>query len=714
MNKEKELKNKSKKSGSKSTAKPFESSKKSSEKASVKPFESSKKGGSKTTEKPFESSKNSGGKSGGKPFNARKNGGGNRSIKPYKAEDALKGRIDGSGKGYGFFVPENGGDDLFIPPQDMNGALNSDIVLAVFTGQKRGAGEARVVEILERGNKTVVGTFSKNPSGSGFVSPDNIRLGTDIHVSANNLNGAKNGNKVVVKLISYEVGKSPEGNILEVLGNEGDSDVNILSIIRSYNLYEEFPKSVIGEAKNVPDSVANDKINGRKDFRGEIIVTIDGDDSKDFDDAVTVTKSGSGYKLGVHIADVSEYVLVGTKLDKEAFKRGTSVYFVDRVFPMLPVQLSNGICSLNEGEDRLTLSVLMETDANGNVIKHKITEGVINSKARLTYSKVAKILDGDVELCAQYAEFVPMLRDMRELTEKLNKLRTARGNIEFNLPESQIELGENGKIKNISFKPRLISHKIIEEFMLAANETVAEHFESLKCPFVYRAHAEPPYEKVETLVGFLAALGIPFGGNMNAPVPKDFAKLLASVDENVAGIINRVTLRSMTKASYEPVNKGHFGLAAPYYCHFTSPIRRYPDLMIHRIIKDYLSNGEKAFKKYENVVGDVSKQSSERERLAEQAERKVDDLFKAEFMADKVGNRYTGIISGVTEWNLYVELPNSVEGAVRVETLPGNGFIYNAQLMRLYNAQYQYKLGDEINIVVDRVDGDRVLFLLDI
>ncbi len=633
-------------------------------------------------------------------------------AKNFTEHEKYTGKIDASSKGFGFLIRDDGGEDLFIPARDMNTAIGGDRVVAERTGHGRGAGEARVLEVTERANTSVVGTYCRD-GNFGYVVADNSRLGTDIFVKNEHSGGAKNGEKVVVKILSYPPMRRPDGEIIEVLGFPDEAGVDVLSIIRAHDLHENFPLGVIEESGRIPESVSEEMLAGRKDYRDELIITIDGDDSRDFDDAVTLSRAKDGlFRLGVHIADVAEYVRRGTKLDKEAYARGTSVYFPDRVIPMLPEKLSNGICSLNEGEDRLTLSVIMHFDNLGNIVKHKIREGVIRSRARMTYSQVAAILDGDKKLRERYAPIVPMLEEMKLLAELLRNRRTERGNIEFDIPECKIVLDENGRTTDVVKSKQLVSHKIIEEFMLACNETVAEHFVREKAPFVFRAHAAPPAEKVQTLVSFVSALGLTFKGNLNAPQSIDFARFLASLDSNVSGVVNRVALRSMSKAAYEPNNIGHFGLAAPYYCHFTSPIRRYPDLMIHRIIKDFLHNGEKAFKKYADAVGDVAKHSSEREKLAEAAERKVDDLKKAEYMRDKIGEKYSGIISGVTEWGIFVELDNTVEGLVRTENLPGGGYVFNADLFRLDSPSSTFKLGDSVNIEVEKVTGDRVSFKL--
>ncbi|MDE6399196.1 MAG: ribonuclease R [Clostridiales bacterium] len=661
--------------------------------------------------------KTSGGKSqSGKCAPNRKPSGGKKKSETPRAVqtngEKLTGKIDASSKGFGFLVRDDGGEDLFIPARDMGTALGGDRVVCVCTGHNRGAGEARVVEIIERANESVVGTYTRG-GGGGFVVADNTRLGSDIYVKNGRSGGAREGEKVVVKIVNYVAGRCPEGEVTEVLGYPDDAGVDILSVIRQNDLHDTFPRGVLDECNAIPDYVPAEKYAGRKDYRDECIITIDGDDSRDFDDAVTVRRTDDGgFRLGVHIADVAEYVRTGTKLNKEAYARGTSVYFPDRVLPMLPEKLSNGICSLNEGEDRLTLSVIMYIDNLGNIVRHKIREGIIRSRARMTYSNVAKILDGDQALRTRYAAIVPMLEDMKVLAALLRNKRTARGNIEFDIPECKVVLDENGRTVDVVKYAQLVSHKIIEEFMLACNETVAERFVKEKAPFVFRAHAVPPAEKVQAFIGFISALGLSYRGNVNEPQSVDFARFLASLDASVSGVVNRVALRSMSKATYEPKNIGHFGLAAPYYCHFTSPIRRYPDLMIHRIIKDFLHNGDKAFKKYALAVDEISKHCSEREKLAESAERKVDDIKKAEFMQSKIGEEYDGIISGVTEWGIFVELPNTVEGLIRTENLPGEGYAFNADLFRLDSPLHTFKLGDALHIKVSGVSGDRVSFLL--
>ena len=636
--------------------------------------------------------------------------GGGKDFLQGSDSERLVGTIECNPKGYGFVTVKGRDKDVFVSASDLNGAMHGDTVeISVISNIKDG-GEGRVTAIIERADPRVVGTFVAC-SGYGYVIPDNLKIAREIFVAQNGIGLAKHDDKVVVEITDLTAGKF-SGKIVEVLGQADDKGVDILSIVRSYHLYETFPKGVVKEADNTPSAVTADEKNVRADFTSELVITIDGDDSRDFDDAVSLTKDGEIYRLGVHIADVSHYVKSGSKLDKEAFARGTSVYFPDRVLPMLPLKLSNGICSLVENEERLTLSVIMDIDERGKVVKSAVKEGVIRSRHRMTYNKVAAILNGDEALCKEYEDIVDMLKEMKVLSQILTNKRKRRGAIEFEIPESEIILDENGTVVDVRKKQPLISHKIIEEFMLVANETVAETMFDRKSPFIYRAHEVPPAEKIEALEEFLSGLGIEFKRDEKVPKPSDFAALLEKLDEKIAPVVNRVTLRAMTKASYEAVNKGHFGLAAPFYCHFTSPIRRYPDLAVHRIIKDFLKNGSKIFAKYENVVDDIALQSSERERLAEKAERDVDDLKKAEYMKDKIGQSFDGVISGVTEWGLFVELDNSVEGLVRIEKLAGDGFKYNPRLLSLSNGALTYRMGDSVTVTVESVNESRVNFLL--
>ena len=567
------------------------------------------------------------GTNGGKPV-GKKGDFNKRNKCSRRVGDYVEGKVQGSGKGFAFLIPSDGGEDLFIAARDLFGAIHGDDVVAKVTGTRRGGGECEVLKVLKRNVTDVVGVFD----GFGVGSIER-GLGT-VKVEFTGGVRAQKGDKVVAKIMD---GSPVRCKITEVLGKEGDTLADIMGVIRSYKLREDFPAAVIKETAAIPDEVTDAEEKGRRDFRDDIVVTVDGATSKDFDDAISVVKKPNGYRLFVHIADVAEYVKENTPLDREAIERGTSVYFADRVLPMLPEKLSNGICSLNEGVDRLAMSCVMDFDGEGNIVSHEICEGVIRSKARMTYDWVESIFGGEDEAIRRADEknvaIVPMLTAAKELAELLMKKRAARGSVEFDIEESEIVMGENGKVLDVRKRARLFSHKLIEEFMLAANETVAEHFATRKAPFVYRVHEVPPLEKVESLNDYLAAFGLSVP---DKPAPEDYARLIESLDESVKGAVNRVALRSMSKAEYKPECLGHFGLAAEYYCHFTSPIRRYPDLEIHRIIKYFLRGGADAKKKFGAFVSEASVKSSEREKIAEEAERKVDDLLKAKFMQDKM------------------------------------------------------------------------------
>ena len=643
------------------------------------------------------------GTNGGKPV-GKKDDFNKRNKSSRRVGDYVEGKVQGSGKGFAFLIPSDGGEDLFIAARDLFGAIHGDDVVAKVTGTRRGGGECEVLKVLKRNVTDVVGVFD----GFGVGSIER-GLGT-VKVEFTGGVRAQKGDKVVAKIMD---GSPVRCKITEVLGKEGDTLADIMGVIRSYKLREDFPGAVIKETAAIPDEVTDAEEKGRRDFRDDIVVTVDGATSKDFDDAISVVKKPNGYRLFVHIADVAEYVKENTPLDREAIERGTSVYFADRVLPMLPEKLSNGICSLNEGVDRLAMSCVMDFDGEGNIVSHEICEGVIRSKARMTYDWVESIFGGEDEAIRRADEknvaIVPMLTAAKELAELLMKKRAARGSVEFDIEESEIVMGENGKVVDVRKRARLFSHKLIEEFMLAANETVAEHFATRKAPFVYRVHEVPPLEKVESLNDYLAAFGLSVP---DKPAPEDYARLIESLDESVKGAVNRVALRSMSKAEYKPECLGHFGLAAEYYCHFTSPIRRYPDLAIHRIIKYFLRGGADAKKKFGAFVSEASVKSSEREKIAEEAERKVDDLLKAKFMQDKIGEKYTAVVSGVTEWGLFCELDNSVEGMIRVETL-GNNFKYDEKRMLLGNGVRAFRMGDSVKIRVEAVNYDRVSFVLD-
>lgn len=643
------------------------------------------------------------GTNGGKPV-GKKDDFNKRNKSSRRVGDYVEGKVQGSGKGFAFLIPSDGGEDLFIAARDLFGAIHGDDVVAKVTGTRRGGGECEVLKVLRRNVTDVVGVFD----GFGVGSIER-GLGS-VKVEFTGGVRAQKGDKVVAKIMD---GSPVRCKITEVLGKEGDTLADIMGVIRSYKLREDFPAAVIKETAAIPDEVTDAEEKGRRDFCDDIVVTVDGATSKDFDDAISVVKKPNGYRLFVHIADVAEYVKENTPLDREAIERGTSVYFADRVLPMLPEKLSNGICSLNEGVDRLAMSCVMDFDNEGNIVSHEICEGVIRSKARMTYDWVESIFAGEDEAIRRADEknvaIVPMLTAAKELAELLMKKRAARGSVEFDIEESEIVMGENGKVLDVRKRARLFSHKLIEEFMLAANETVAEHFATRKAPFVYRVHEVPPLEKVESLNDYLAAFGLSVP---DKPTPEDYARLIESLDESVKGAVNRVALRSMSKAEYKPECLGHFGLAAEYYCHFTSPIRRYPDLAIHRIIKYFLRGGADAKKKFGAFVSEASVKSSEREKIAEEAERKVDDLLKAKFMQDKIGEKYTAVVSGVTEWGLFCELDNSVEGMIRVETL-GNNFKYDEKRMLLGNGVRAFRMGDSVKIRVEAVNYDRISFVLD-
>ncbi len=630
-----------------------------------------------------------------------------------KKINAYKGKIQGNKKGFGFFISQELGEDVFIPARFMGKAEHGDTVLAkVNKNKNREEGnslEGEVVSILERGFKKVVGVFwTRQNSAFGFVTPDEGKYFHDIFIPLEKFNGAQNGQKVVAEITSYpEKGKNPEGKISEVLGNIDEKGMEILSIIRSYNLYEEFPEEVLKNAQKVNVSITPQDLSKRQDFRDWQIITIDGEDAKDLDDAISLQIDKDGhYLLGVHIADVSHYVTAHSMLDKEAFKRGTSVYFPDRVLPMLPRELSNGICSLNENEDRLTLSVLMEIDDQGKVVGSEITQSVINSKAKMTYDKVNKILQGSESLTEKYAAIVPMLKNMEKLMYILNQKRRERGSIDFEIPESKILLDAHGKVKEIMPYPRGVSHRMIEEFMLVTNETIAETMFHAQVPFVYRVHEDPSEEKAATMLAFAQGVGLKFKMNKSGVLyPKTVQQILEQAqDKPIYNVINKIMLRSMSKARYYQENLGHFGLATRFYCHFTSPIRRYPDLVIHRIIKDFVQNGLSNSKKYEKFVEEASTMSSERERLAENAEREVDDLLKAEFMSNHIGEKYPGIISGVTEFGIFVELENTCEGLIRLENLPKDYYHYDEKNFSLSGKKIVYRLGDKMEIIVASTD----------
>lgn len=625
------------------------------------------------------------------------------------------GRLQGNAKGFGFLIPDdNTLEDIYITVDNMNGAMHNDRIIVRMLkkdiNDKRSR-EGEVFSILSHTTKKVVGTFEESRN-FGFVTPDDGRIFQDIFIPQKECNGAKTGFKVVAEIVKWpEARRNPEGKIIEILGHKDDVGTDIVSIIRQYDLPEEFSEEVLQAAHKVPESLSEEEVKGREDLRDKRIVTIDGDDAKDLDDAVSIEILPNGnFFLGVHIADVSYYVKEGSVLDQEALKRGTSVYLVDRVVPMLPKELSNGICSLNPKVDRLTLSMLMEIDANGKVVSHRFSETIIKTSERMTYENVTKILEGsDPEITQRYAYLVEDFKAMERLCHILQDRRAERGSIDFDLDEAKILLDIKGKPIDIFRYERGISNRVIEEFMLVCNETVAEHMFWTKTPFVYRVHEEPDTEKLLDFNNFIHNFGYQLKGVSGKVHPKTLQTLLIQIQgTREETIISRLMLRSLQKARYSHRNLGHFGLAAEYYCHFTSPIRRYPDLIIHRIIREFLQNkitGKRLEKLEKNIPG-IADQCSLRERTAMEAERATDDLKKTEFMRDKVGNEYDGIISGVTSFGFYVELDNTVEGLVRVNTLDDDYYVFDDKhyCMIGEHTRKVYRLGDTVRIKVTNAD----------
>lgn len=623
------------------------------------------------------------------------------------------GKLQGHQKGFGFVIPDDEKlMDVFIPAENINGAMHNDRVVAriVKAATPTKTAEGEIIKIIKRANTRVVGTFEKN-SYFGFVIPDDKRIYQDIFISKSNFNGAKDGDKVIVEVTKWpEKRRNPEGRIIEVLGNKNKPGIDILSIIKKYNLPEEFPKEVEEYANAIPDEIPEKEIKRRRDLRDLKIVTIDGEDAKDLDDAVSIERLPDGkFKLGVHIADVTYYVKEKSPLDKEALKRGTSVYLVDRVIPMLPKKLSNGVCSLNPRVDRLTLSCVMTIDQNGKVVDYEIFESVIKTCERMTYTDVTKILrDNDPDLIKRYDYLYEDFKAMEELCNILNRKRMQRGALDFDFEECKIILDEKGKPVEVKPYERDIANRIIEEFMIVCNETIAEHMFWANIPFVYRIHEDPDYEKIMHFNEFVHNLGY------KVKFAKDIhPKMLQEVLESAKGkkeqpIVDMLLLRSLKQARYSPECSGHFGLASKYYCHFTSPIRRYPDLIIHRIIKEYLKGkiDEKRIEKLKAVVEKAAKQSSDMERLADEAERETEDLKKAEYMAERIGEIYTGIISSVTHFGMFVELPNTIEGLVHINSMTDDYYIFDENLYALIGEETRkiYRLGDEVKVKVHRVD----------
>ena len=634
-------------------------------------------------------------------------------MKRKEKKEKFIGTFISNSKGFGFVEVEGEQDDLFIPPECTGGAFHLDTVeVEVSDVQKGKRREAAVTSIIKRGISQVVGTYDKCKN-FGFVIPDNEKIATDIFVPVERSKGAVNGHKVVVELTDYGDSKhKPEGKVIEILGHVNDPGVDILSIVKGFDLPEEFPERVYNQAIRVANEVSDADRQGRRDFRDWMTVTIDGEDAKDLDDAISLSYEDGCYHLGVHIADVTNYVQENSALDREALDRGTSVYLVDRVIPMLPHVLSNGMCSLNMGEDRLALSCLMTVNEKGEVVDHEIVESVICVNERMNYTDVSNILENEDEaLCERYKLQVPMFRLMQKLSEILRKNRKKRGSIDFDFPESKIILGKDGTPLFIKPYERRVANKIIEEFMLLANETVAQHFYWMELPFVYRTHENPDPEKIMKLSTFLHNFGynIKVKSGENEIHPKEIQKLLTKIEGTPEeALISRLTLRSMKRAQYQTECTGHFGLACSFYCHFTSPIRRYPDLQIHRIIKEQLRGkmSPKRLEHYESILPEVAKHSSEMERRADEAERETEKLKKAQYMLNKIGGEYEGVISGVTAWGIYVELPNTVEGMVHVSRMAGDFYYYVEESYEMVGRDTgkTYKLGQRVSVIVDDVD----------
>jgi ribonuclease R len=623
------------------------------------------------------------------------------------------GRLQGHEKRFGFLIPDNPETpDLFIPFDSLNGAMHNDRIMARISqrGYDGRRAEGEVIRILERANKTVVGTFESGEH-FGFVVPDDKRIFFDIYIDRANAHKARTGHKVVVKIDKWpEKRRNPEGIVIEILGKKGAPGLDVLSIIRKYELSEEFPADVLNQAEQISDVITPDELEGRLDLRSKTIVTIDGEDAKDLDDAVSVEKQPDGsYLLGVHIADLSYYVKEGTPLDLEARNRGCSVYLVDRVLPMLPPKLSNGICSLNPNVDRLTMSVIIQIDRNGKVLNYNITPSVIKTVERMTYTNVTHILDGtDSQVMERYSYLTETFRQMHELSEILRRRRLERGSIDFDLEEAKVILDEKGRPIDIKREERTVSHRIIEEFMLACNEVIAEHVHWLNLPFVYRIHEAPDPEKIMGLVEFLHNLGYTAKGIRDLH-PKTLQEILEWVKgRKEERIISHMLLRSLKQARYSSLNVGHFGLATKFYTHFTAPIRRYPDLVIHRIIRELLDNSldERRQKKLNKLLTRIAKTSSERERVAVDAERESADMKKVEFMADKIGETFNGIISGITAFGMFVELENTVEGLVHVSNMVDDYYHFDEARLTLNGERTNksYHIGDQVTVRLLKAD----------
>lgn len=620
--------------------------------------------------------------------------------------EIIEGVLQGNERGYAFLIPsdEKIKEDYFIPHSELKGGMHGDRVLCETTDYSGNRTTARVLKILERGIEKLVGTYFSTRTG-GFVVPDDKKYFTDIFVPSDKTFRAKSGDKVVVRILSYPKKKSPEGMVIKILGRQFEKNAELKSILYTYNLPEKFPKTVIDYVEDNLSEPTKDDIKGRKDYRNLLTFTIDGEDAKDFDDAVSIEELDNGkFKLFVHIADVSHYVKANTPVDYEAYKRGTSVYFPESVIPMLPEKLSNDLCSLKEGVDRLTMSCVMTIDKAGKVIDSEICPSVIKSAKRLTYTFVQSILDGEEESVNKYPLITEKILLMDRLTDILTNKRKQKGSIDLDVKESAISVGAKGEILVKSAK-QIKSQKIIEEFMILANVTVAEFMYYLENPFIYRVHEKPSEEKLSTFFAFLNGIGVKARINREGVHSKDFQKVLSSVENTPYFVmVNRVMLRSMQKAKYSEQNDIHFGLSETHYCHFTSPIRRYPDLVVHRILNDFFLGNVDLNERYSEFVEKASKQSSEKERNAMNAERAVDDYYKILYISGYEGEEFDAIISGVTNFGLFCELDNGIEGLVKIETLKGKRYNFDAKKFTLSDGKKTYKLGEKVKIKVAGVN----------
>lgn len=620
------------------------------------------------------------------------------------AESFLKGKIKTFEKGYAFFIPDDGSADLFIPYKNRNGAYQGDSVYVRKTYEQGGDSDcAEVVKVIQRGVTLLSGIYYEK-NGVAFVSPDDDSYGTDIMVARLKNEKLRSGEQVIVTITSYPTDKKPTGRISCVLGNPRDIYSRVNGVLTVNDIRMVFGAEVMRQIEKIPDVVLSKQAENRKDFRQLLTVTIDGDFAKDFDDAVSVFKTNEGFELYVHIADVSEYVEENTPLDKEAYERGTSIYLPDRVIPMLPEKLSNGICSLNPNQDRLALTVKCEYDLDGNITQKSFYKSIIRSNCRMTYKKVQAFFDCEKEALNEYKEYGEMLNNAKALQALLTKKREESGYVNIDACESNIYFDEQGKLI-VEKRESIESERLIEQFMIAANVAVAEFLYYADIPAIYRVHETPSAEKVENLTEFLKATQI-YIGKSKFKYPKDFSNVLKQAQgKAVFSVVNDVVLRTMQKAVYSFENKGHFGLNEKCYCHFTSPIRRYPDLVVHRIIKSMLANCERNLNaEFLPFIDDISKQSSDTERNAELAERAMDDYYKALYMCERIGEEYDGIISGVTNFGIFVELPFCIEGLVRIETLKGGWYDFDEKNLTLKNKKYSYKFGQSVKIKVAGVD----------